>query len=118
MAVDDDFDIPDTGAVFTFGRSRFADNAPSKFWIKNDMIVEIACGDEHTAVLTESGRVFTIGNNDMGQLGLGSKRPVSKPSCVKSLKPEKVVHIGCGRSHTIAACRECLPCCIYLVLFT
>ncbi|XP_045102157.1 X-linked retinitis pigmentosa GTPase regulator-like isoform X2 [Portunus trituberculatus] len=104
MAVDDDFDIPDTGAVFTFGRSRFADNAPSKFWIKNDIIVEIACGDEHTAVLTESGRVFTIGNNDMGQLGLGTTKPVLKPSCVKSIKPEKVVHIGCGRSHTIAAC--------------
>ncbi|XP_063870705.1 X-linked retinitis pigmentosa GTPase regulator-like isoform X2 [Scylla paramamosain] len=104
MAVDDDFDIPDTGAVFTFGKSRFADNAPSKFWIKNDIIVEIACGDEHTAVLTESGRVFTIGNNNMGQLGLGTTKPVLKPSCVKSIKPEKVVHIGCGRSHTIAAC--------------
>lgn len=42
----------DTGAVFTFGKSRFADNVPSKFWIKNDVVVEIACGDEHTAVIT------------------------------------------------------------------
>ena len=42
----------DTGAVFTFGKSRFADNAPSKFWIKNDQITDVVCGDEHTAVLT------------------------------------------------------------------
>ncbi|XP_071539192.1 X-linked retinitis pigmentosa GTPase regulator-like isoform X2 [Panulirus ornatus] len=104
MAVDDDFDIPDSGAVFTFGKSRFANNAPSKFWIKNDMIIEIACGDEHTAVVTESGRVFMIGSNDMGQLGLGSTKPVNKPSCIKSLKPEKALHIACGRSHTLVSC--------------
>ena len=24
------------GAVFTFGKSKFAENAPSKFWIKKD----------------------------------------------------------------------------------
>ncbi|KAK4305836.1 hypothetical protein Pmani_022306, partial [Petrolisthes manimaculis] len=104
MTIEQDFDIPDTGAVFTFGRSRFADNAPSKFWIKNDLIVEMACGDEHTAVITETGRVFTIGNNDMGQLGLGSTKPITKPSCVKALKPEKALHVACGRSHTIVSC--------------
>ena len=34
-------EIPETGAVFTFGRSKFADNAPSKFWIK--VISKIEC---------------------------------------------------------------------------
>ena len=50
----EDPEIPDTGAVFTFGKSKFAENAPSKFWIKNDEITIIACGDEHTAVVTRS----------------------------------------------------------------
>ncbi|XP_069945843.1 X-linked retinitis pigmentosa GTPase regulator isoform X4 [Cherax quadricarinatus] len=45
-----------------------------------------------------------IGSNDMGQLGLGSTKPVNKPSCVKSLKPEKALHIACGRSHTVVSC--------------
>ena len=31
-------EIPETGAVFTFGKSGFADNAPSKFWIKKDEV--------------------------------------------------------------------------------
>ena len=34
----EDPEIPPTGAVFTFGKSKFADNAPSKFWIKNDEV--------------------------------------------------------------------------------
>ena len=42
----------ETGAVFTFGRSRFAENLANKFWIKNDRVVQIACGDEHSAVVT------------------------------------------------------------------
>ncbi|XP_076050349.1 X-linked retinitis pigmentosa GTPase regulator-like, partial [Oratosquilla oratoria] len=95
MTVDDDFDIPESGAIFTFGKSRFADNAPSKFWIKNDVIKEISCGDEHTAVITHSGRVFTFGCNEMGQLGFGMNKAVLKPSCVKALKPDKALHVSC-----------------------
>ena len=34
----EDPDIPETGAVFTFGKSKFAENAPSKFWIKKDEV--------------------------------------------------------------------------------
>ena len=63
--------VPATGAVFTFGKSKFAENAPSKFWIKRDTIVAISCGDEHTAVVTQTGRLFTFGSNEFGQLGLG-----------------------------------------------
>jgi X-linked retinitis pigmentosa GTPase regulator len=35
----DDPEVPDTGAVFTFGKSKFAENAPSKFWIKRDLVI-------------------------------------------------------------------------------
>lgn len=41
--------MADSGAVFTFGRSRFVDN---KFWIRDDAVIHLACGDEHSAVLT------------------------------------------------------------------
>lgn len=41
----------ETGAVFTFGKSHFADNEPSHFFIKNDPVIDIACGDDHTAVI-------------------------------------------------------------------
>ena len=42
----------ETGAVFTFGRSRFADNLANKFWIRNDRVAQVACGDEHSIIIT------------------------------------------------------------------
>ena len=37
--------------MFTFGKSKFADNLPNKFWVRNDRVLEVACGDEHTALV-------------------------------------------------------------------
>ncbi|CDQ92781.1 unnamed protein product [Oncorhynchus mykiss] len=101
MAGETEDEIPETGAVFTFGKSKFADNVPSKFWLKNDVPLKITCGDEHTALITENGKLFMFGSNNWGQLGLGSKTMVNKPTCVKALKSEKVRLAACGRNHTI-----------------
>ena len=99
----DEPEVPQSGAIFTFGKSKFAENAPSKFWIKRDLIVGISCGDEHTAVVTQTGRLFTFGSNEFGQLGLGHNENVLKPSCVKVLKPDKVLAVACGKNHTLAS---------------
>ncbi|KAK9306232.1 hypothetical protein QLX08_002971 [Tetragonisca angustula] len=101
MGLTDLESIPETGAVFTIGRSRFADNVASHFFIRKDPVVSITCGDEHSAVICQTGRLFVFGSNDWGQLGLGHKNHISKPSCVKALKPEKVTHVACGRAHTL-----------------
>ncbi|XP_073886389.1 X-linked retinitis pigmentosa GTPase regulator isoform X40 [Macaca fascicularis] len=93
----------DSGAVFTFGKSKFAENNPSKFWFKNDVPVHLSCGDEHTAVVTGNNKLYVFGSNNWGQLGLGSKSTISKPTCVKALKPEKVKLAACGRNHTLVS---------------
>uniref|UniRef100_A0A8D0GKT4 RCC1-like domain-containing protein n=1 Tax=Sphenodon punctatus TaxID=8508 RepID=A0A8D0GKT4_SPHPU len=93
--------VPESGAVFTFGKSKFAENIPSKFWFKNDTPLYISCGDEHTAVVTDNGKLYMFGSNNWGQLGLGVKNTVNKPTCVKALKPEKVKIAACGRNHTL-----------------
>ncbi|NXI89700.1 RPGR regulator, partial [Psophia crepitans] len=100
-AQEDELPVPDSGAVFTFGKSRFAEDIPSKFWFKNDKPVLISCGDEHTAIVTGNGKLYVFGSNNWGQLGLGSKNTVSKPTCVKALKPEKTKLAVCGRNHTL-----------------
>ncbi|KAF1534900.1 X-linked retinitis pigmentosa GTPase regulator, partial [Eudyptula minor] len=93
--------VLESGAVFTFGKSKFAEDIPSKFWFKNDKPVHISCGDEHTAIVTGNGKLYMFGSNNWGQLGLGSKNTVSKPTCVKALKPEKTKLAVCGRNHTL-----------------
>ncbi|KAF6091404.1 retinitis pigmentosa GTPase regulator [Phyllostomus discolor] len=96
-------EVPDSGAVFTFGKSKFAENMPSKFWFKNDIPIYLACGDEHTAVITGNNKLYMFGSNNWGQLGFGSKSAVCKPTCVKALKPEKVKLAACGRNHTLVS---------------
>ncbi|XP_054328060.1 X-linked retinitis pigmentosa GTPase regulator isoform X7 [Pongo pygmaeus] len=95
--------MPDSGAVFTFGKSKFTENNPGKFWFKNDVPVHVSCGDEHSAVVTGNNKLYMFGSNNWGQLGLGSKSAVSKPTCVKALKPEKVKLAACGRNHTLVS---------------
>ncbi|XP_023656539.2 X-linked retinitis pigmentosa GTPase regulator isoform X2 [Paramormyrops kingsleyae] len=101
MAGETDDEIPESGAIFTFGKSKFADNIPSKFWMKNDKPVQISCGDEHTALITGTGKLYMFGSNNWGQLGLGTKSTILKPTCVKALKSERVKLAACGRNHTI-----------------
>ncbi|XP_063354868.1 X-linked retinitis pigmentosa GTPase regulator [Pelmatolapia mariae] len=96
-----DVEIPETGAIFTFGRTSFADNVPSKFWLKNDHPKHMSCGGEHSAVITENGRLLMFGGNTWGQLGLRFKPSARKPISVKALKSEKVKLAACGRDHTI-----------------
>ncbi|XP_054400440.1 X-linked retinitis pigmentosa GTPase regulator isoform X13 [Pongo abelii] len=93
----------DSGAVFTFGKSKFTENNPGKFWFKNDVPVHVSCGDEHSAIVTGNNKLYMFGSNNWGQLGLGSKSAVSKPTCVKALKPEKVKLAACGRNHTLVS---------------
>ncbi|XP_048191808.1 X-linked retinitis pigmentosa GTPase regulator isoform X2 [Perognathus longimembris pacificus] len=95
--------VPDSGAVFTFGKSKFAENIPSKFWFKNDIPVCLSCGDEHTAIVTGNNKLYMFGSNNWGQLGLGSQSTMNKPTCVKALKPEKVKLVACGRNHTLVS---------------
>jgi alpha-tubulin suppressor-like RCC1 family protein len=34
-------------------------------------VSQIACGSSHTLFLSDSGRVYSVGHGDSGQLGLG-----------------------------------------------
>ena len=74
------------GRLFTWGRNdsgqlgngSFDDsNVPiditSLFELKlNEKIIKIRLGGWHSAILTSEGRLFTWGNNDHGQLGIGN----------------------------------------------
>lgn len=54
------YHLSDAGAVFTFGKSKFNDNIPGKFWIRADKVIEVACGDEHTALVAGMNEIPKI----------------------------------------------------------
>ncbi|GIX65130.1 regulator of chromosome condensation repeat-containing protein [Babesia caballi] len=61
-------------------------------------IKRIACGSNHTLVVTVEGLVFAWGSNDSGQLGLGDLRPRGFPEHVSTLEYAINVFAGFNNS--------------------
>lgn len=65
-------------------------------------VVQIACGYYHFIFLTNDGKVFVMGNNNSGQLGIGkSKTVVTQAVYLKSLQGIPVMQIACGGYHSL-----------------
>ncbi|CAH2254500.1 jg25682 [Pararge aegeria aegeria] len=63
-------------------------------------IALIACGSNHTFVISKSGAVFGWGKNSHGQLGLQDRENRCYPTHLKTLRNVKVCHITCGEDFT------------------
>ncbi|XP_043827226.1 probable E3 ubiquitin-protein ligase HERC6 [Dromiciops gliroides] len=68
--------------------------------LKHLNVTYISCGDEHTAVLTQEGKVFTFGSNTSGQLGHELVSEKRSPQLVESA--HVFSQIACGSHHTLA----------------
>jgi alpha-tubulin suppressor-like RCC1 family protein len=80
-------------------------------------VVEVALGANYSCVLTSSGKVYTFGNGDWGQLGLGNpknfhekaddKTPiVTVPTVVPKLEKKRVIGIATGYAYAMALTDE------------
>jgi alpha-tubulin suppressor-like RCC1 family protein len=58
----------------------------------------IACGDSSTIVIDEQNRIWVVGANGSGQLGLGHKRKTTTFTMVPNLKAQDV---ACGLLHSV-----------------
>ena len=64
--------------------------------INND-VKQIACGGYHTVILKNDGSVWSCGDNDNGQLGLGD---VATRKTFTKVNIDNVKQIACGGGHT------------------
>jgi len=73
-----------------------------RFCTFNVIIRKVACGDEHSAFITNNGSVYTMGSNADGRLGIGDRsvKLSSTPCLVEGLSWFKAVEISCGWGHT------------------
>uniref|UniRef100_H0XH41 HECT and RLD domain containing E3 ubiquitin protein ligase family member 6 n=1 Tax=Otolemur garnettii TaxID=30611 RepID=H0XH41_OTOGA len=69
--------------------------------LRNLGVTYISCGSEHTAVLTQDGKVFTFGDNSSGQLGYSTTAENRGPQLVEKIDGF-VSQIDCGSYHTLA----------------
>lgn len=76
-------------------------------------ILDVACGQNHTAMLSNNGYIFTFGCNKHGQLGIESPVIIANtPKIQRVLIPgqkqgkRQVVEISCGWNTTFARCDD------------
>ncbi len=60
----------------------------------------VGCGDNHTVLALQDGRVFSFGSNDFGQLG--HTKPRTRPEQVDCLDAQVIRRLACGARHTLA----------------
>ncbi|XP_078259608.1 putative E3 ubiquitin-protein ligase HERC3 isoform X3 [Rhinoraja longicauda] len=66
-------------------------------------IIQVTCGNNHSLALSKDGQVFAWGQNTFGQLGLGTRGPLScDPQTVKSFSGVPVAQITAGGEHSFA----------------
>lgn len=62
---------------------------------------EIACGKDHTVVLGKDGKVYGIGSDSFGQIGLLRRRKYSVPSLIPTLEKKQISKIRAGSRHSV-----------------
>ncbi|KAG5556292.1 hypothetical protein RHGRI_006787 [Rhododendron griersonianum] len=100
------------GDVFTWGSNRegqlgytSVDTQPTPRRVSSlrSKIVAVAAANKHTAVVSDSGEVFTWGCNKEGQLGYGTSNSASNytPRLIEYLKGKVFVGVVAAKYHTI-----------------
>ena len=74
----------------------------------HDAVLMVACGERHTAALTEGGVVFTCGRGLEGQLGHGDAENQRVPTRIPTAQFNngRVVMLTAGKRHTVALSEE------------
>lgn len=66
----------------------------------------IACGGSHSGAIAMNGDVFTWGNGQYGQLGVGPVRARRVPTKVRLLSDKGVNQLSLGEWHSMALCQD------------
>lgn len=61
-------------------------------------VVDLSCGEEHSALLTNEGEVFTFGYGMDGQLGHKERNNQNTPK--KIVFEKRIKKVSCGGGHT------------------
>ncbi|XP_050562405.1 probable E3 ubiquitin-protein ligase HERC3 isoform X1 [Spodoptera frugiperda] len=72
-------------------------------WRESNHIKAVAAGEFHTMYLTNSGHLYSCGNNEVGQLGRHTDNREGKtPALVETFKECTVSSVACGIQHSVA----------------
>ena len=70
--------------------------------LANHKIVDIAAGSSHFMILNDEGDVYSWGDNDCCQLGIGEGKEQKTPKKIDTLSKFFINRISCGAAHSMA----------------
>ena len=66
-------------------------------------VIDVACGLQHTVIVTSEGHVLAWGSNKYGQCGTwGQAELIRRPQFVSGLFGHRCTSVACGGGHTLA----------------
>jgi alpha-tubulin suppressor-like RCC1 family protein len=105
--------VMDDGSVYSFGRDgngqlgqgrqSLVVSDPKKVAIPSmEKAMKVAAGDAHVVLATESGKVFSWGDGQQGQLGHGTNTNIYLPREIEYFieEKEKITDVAAGASHS------------------
>ncbi|RXM32675.1 X-linked retinitis pigmentosa GTPase regulator [Acipenser ruthenus] len=100
--------------VYTFGLGQFGQLGHGTFTFESALpkavkhfrkrkVSHIACGENHTAVITDNGLLYTFGDGRHGKLGLGDENFTNqfKPTLCSRFLKYTVQSVSCGGCHML-----------------
>lgn len=112
------FALNDNHELFAWGDNSFGQTGYEKgftlqtpikidihHWAMDEHTIQVACGLKHSLCLTNKGRVFVAGSNELGQLGLLYNIDISSFTLLafpELFKDETIVQIRAGHYHSVA----------------
>ncbi|GIY69151.1 hypothetical protein CEXT_121812 [Caerostris extrusa] len=80
---------------------------PARILLPTELpVIQIACGLHHNVLLIQNGDVYTFGNNQHGQLGLGHFLIRGTPTLIKfssCFSSTSIIQVAAGSCHTVFA---------------
>jgi alpha-tubulin suppressor-like RCC1 family protein len=70
-------------------------------YFKDILIKKISAGAYHTVFIDTEGKVYTVGSNICGQLGLGDKNSRSLPEPITTFDNIQISSVSAGGTHTV-----------------
>lgn len=67
-------------------------------------IKSAACGYEHSLMLSDKGKVYSMGQGDGGALGHGNVKMQCKAKMIKTLRKNEIKFLDAGAYHSVAVC--------------